>query len=210
MPKKTLTYCCFALAALIVAGVFITATSYIQLGLAIILYPILAFIVYKTFLVEESTSVRPVATVAATVVPAVSDTKHAGREILGISDTDKREFLKFVGATSVALLLYTIVSKIPKGPLSKTMSGSENTVVQNIPGGDYKQNPPHQSSGYSISEIDDDIISFYGFINKGGQWYIMRVDTDAGSVRYIQGENDFSKSWAKRKELKYDYSNNIF
>ena len=71
---------------------------------------------------------------------------------------------------------------------------------------------PAQSSpldGYNITEIEDSTISFYGFTNENGGWYLLRVDTVAGSFRYAKGDLNFPGSWASRGNLKYDYYYNL-
>ena len=54
------------------------------------------------------------------------------------------------------------------------------------------------------------MIAFYGFTNKTSAWYIMRKDSDVGSIRYTKGDGGFGNSWINRKQLKYDYYNNVF
>lgn len=69
---------------------------------------------------------------------------------------------------------------------------------------------PSPSEGYRISEIDEnDSVTYYGFTNKDGAWYIVKEDTN-GSFRYAKGEKEFANNWETRRDLKYDYFYNTF
>ena len=48
--SKTITYTSFAIAALLIVLAFVTATSYTQLAIAIVLYPAVAYFALKIFL----------------------------------------------------------------------------------------------------------------------------------------------------------------
>lgn len=62
---------------------------------------------------------------------------------------------------------------------------------------------------YQIANIDEDDIGYYGYNNKDGGWYIIKIDTD-GSFRYSRGNTDFPANWERRDKLEYDYFNNVF
>ena len=130
---------------------------------------------------------------------------------IDIADIDKRAFLKLIGATGFSLFLFSIFNKRPD--TSFWGSGAEqlgSTFLKDTASSKIDLTDRQPTGDYSISDIDDDIISFYGFTNKNGAWYIMKEDTDTGAVRYSKGDNDFPNNWEKRQELKYDYFNNIF
>ncbi|HHD92284.1 MAG TPA: hypothetical protein ENL06_01500 [Candidatus Portnoybacteria bacterium] len=61
---------------------------------------------------------------------------------------------------------------------------------------------------YHISDIDDSSPAYYGFVDKDGNWYIMKEDT--GTYRYCKGTTDYSTNWSNRASLTYDYYDNIF
>jgi hypothetical protein len=62
--------------------------------------------------------------------------------------------------------------------------------------------------GYKISDIDEGSTSYYGYLDKSGNWYIMQVT--ATTVRYIKGTEDYSTNWEGRAELMYDYFSGVF
>lgn len=204
MTKTILKFGTFTLAAFIVVAAFVTARSYTQLSIAIIIYPLLVWLVFKTFLADGThiESMRPAG--------AYTGGQTIAGETLGIADVDKRAFLKLVGATSLSLFLYSIINKAPKNLFSKGILPLEQTPLETPSEGTTAQMQSQPAEGYRISEIDDDIITFYGFTKKDGGWYIMRLDTNTGSFRYARGDVNFSANWAKREKLKYDFSSAVF
>ncbi len=58
---------------------------------------------------------------------------------------------------------------------------------------------------YRISDIDD---PYYGYLDKDGNWYIMKMD--GISARYSRGDSDYATNWANRLSLTYDYFDAIF
>ena len=66
---------------------------------------------------------------------------------------------------------------------------------------------------YFVSDKDDDSSpNYYGFLDKDGNWYIMKevVATGADTYRYIKGTSGYTTNWTNRTTLTYDYYNNIF
>lgn len=63
---------------------------------------------------------------------------------------------------------------------------------------------------YHINDTDDAAIpKYYGFEDKGGNWYIMR-ESPLGAFRYTKGSGGYSASWTGRAGLTYDYFSVIF
>lgn len=61
----------------------------------------------------------------------------------------------------------------------------------------------------------DSDIYYYGFVNKVGEYYIMRHDTSAGAdnlqeYRYVKGDGAYSTAWSARESLDYGAFNTIF
>lgn len=204
--NKTLTYSSFVIAALVVITAFITATSYTQLGIAVLLYPLLVFFAYKVFQpkLRRYTLKTPAIQVQSTVESAakVEDTK---RENIGITDIDKRIFLKLIGATGLSFFLISIFGRRIENALFGQKLGMQPPSADKIPTA-----TTAPTDGYAISEIDDSVIGYYGFINKDGAWFIMKRDTESGSFRYVRGSSDFPKNWKNRENLKYDFFHDVF
>src|SRR4029078_12030438 len=99
---------------------------------------------------------------------------------------DKRAFLKLIGVAGVSVFLFSIFSKRGQIPFFGKMAGSDTVSLKDSKG---KTIDPAQSQPlvcFQISEIDDGVVAYYGFINKSGAWFIMREDTESSSFRYAK------------------------
>lgn len=72
----------------------------------------------------------------------------------------------------------------------------------------------HQrQAGYQISDEDADSadvdITYYGYLNQEGEWYIMREDVNVGgdddvkAWRFAKGSSGYTANWALRESLTY-------
>jgi hypothetical protein len=224
--RKTLTYCSFMITSLVVTLVFVSATTYIQLAIAILLYLPLAYFAFKVFPRKTRGIIHPkesvIAAVQPQVKPASPDASQGGsaekvetaeKRTVGIADIDKRVFLKLIGGAGITLFLFSIFNKRSEGLFFKNIPAggvSGRVALEDIAGNkiDPAQNQP--TDGYRISEIDENFVTFYGFTNKSGAWFVMREETDTGSFRYARGDSDFPGNWTGRENLKYDYYSSIF
>src|SRR3989338_2363344 len=207
MYKTLLTYCSFTLASLVVIVTFITATTYAQLGVAIIIYPIIAWLVFKTFLAKGTHSKKLIIALKPSM-KLTEKVEVAEGEAMGISDSEKRAFLKLIGATSLSLFLFSIFNKRAKSLFFKSIPGPEMVSPESKADSKIDQTVSRATDGYRISEIDDSLIAFYGFTNKNGDWFIMKQDTD--SFRYARGNGNLPENWARRDKLTYEDFDKIF
>ena len=204
MMKKILIYGGFIIASILVVVIFVTSTTYTQLAIASLLYPPLAYFAFKHF----PSNLRKAHTERLTV--AIQPANKSKKEGVEIVDIDKRAFLKLIGAAGFSFFLFSILSKrietlifgraslVGLAPLGSTTSNQINSAER------------QPTDSYKISEIDSGEFTFYGFINKGGGWYIMKEDPGTGSFRYTKGESNFPKNWVGRERLTYDYFHNVF
>jgi len=67
-------------------------------------------------------------------------------------------------------------------------------------------------AGYKIVnqqvKSDDADVTYFGFINRRGYWYIMKRDNSDGGAgiktyEYIQGSSLYSTNWTNRESLTY-------
>lgn len=212
--RKNLTYITypgFMLFGLLVVMVFVTSKTYTQLGVGSLLYVPLALFGLKIFprrgskYPEEATQIS---TKVATKSEPVAEVVTA--EPVDVKDIDKRAFLKLVGVAGLSYFLFSLLGRRAAGPFFGKSLGSEATQLTDSEG--HKVNPAERqlTDGYSISEIDDNIISYYGFTNKDGAWIIMREDTATSSFRYAKGDSQFPETWNNRDKMGYDYYHNVF
>lgn len=211
--RKILIYGSFVIASLAVIAAFMTATTYSQLAVAIFIYPLLVYFAFNAFprKTQMNPSKEPVTTtIQPPLTPAEKVEEDKGKNMIGITDLDKRVFLKLIGSVGLTLFLFSIFNKKAEGLFFKSLPASGRLSLEDIAGNkiDPAQNQP--TDGYSISEVDDNVIAFYGFINKDNAWFIMREDIDTGSFRYTKGDSNFPGNWSNRENLKYDYFSNVF
>lgn len=209
MYKSLLIYPSFIVTCILLAGIFITATTYTQLGIAIVLYPLLAVFAYKVFTRRKSHR-SAVQEPTVTVKPQVATEKVKTQPKIVVDDIDKRTFLKLMGATGISFFLLSIFGR----RVESLMFGGQNLTQTPAFTGNSEVDKPNPTAsptdGYNISEIDDNIISYYGFIKGDDSWFIMRGDTNTGSFRYIKGKSDLPANWQNRENLKYDYFSKVF
>jgi hypothetical protein len=205
---KTLTYSGFIISALLVVLAFITAKTYAQLAIAVLLYPLLAYFALK--LLPRKGSGAPAITIKLPPSP-MRKVEAATHEKVEVADVDKRTFLKLIGAAGISFFVFSLLGRRVESLLFDRTAGNAGTATLptgSASGADSGQTLP--AAGYRISEIDDGIVSYYGFTNQSGNWLIMREDTETSSFRYAKGDSGFSKNWANRENLKYDYYYNLF
>lgn len=67
---------------------------------------------------------------------------------------------------------------------------------------------------------NDANIIYFGFVNKKGEWYILKQTTSTITIsstdyqniayRYCKGDSDYTTNYAARQTQDYDYFNAIF
>lgn len=200
--NKILLYAIFAVAGLGVVAIFVTATTYAQLGIAVVLYPLLAFFALKIFFPKLPKGVSQLA-----YVPQKAEAKSENGNVL---DADKRTFLKIVGATGIFFFVSSLLGKwIGNVSFGKALQSATNTSLNGNPDSGGNQSSIFASGGYTIAEIDDGLITYYGFTNKDKSWLMMREDVETNSFRYAKGKTDFPNNWTNRANLRYDYFYNL-
>lgn len=64
---------------------------------------------------------------------------------------------------------------------------------------------------YKISDGDEaGTTKYYGFVDKDGNWYILKNDTTANSYRYTKGSGSYSAAWTARASKTYNTYDVIF
>lgn len=202
----------FVIAGLMVGTTFVTAVTYFQLAVAVLLYPVLILFFFWAFpRAVRVISPRATPTMVLPQGGPAEKKSEIKRENMGIIDIDKRAFLKLIGGAGIALFLFSVFNKrIENLFFNRNLPASEKVPQDAIADGKNGFVQNQILNGYNITEIEDNVIAFHGFTNKNGAWYIMRADTNTGSFRYATGGSDFSANWANRTNLKYDYYSNAF
>lgn len=128
-----------------------------------------------------------------------------------VGEPQRRDFLKRIGGLGLGLLIYSILNPKQVGaaffgsvPGPGTVSIKDTTDTKIDPAvKDYQA----LTKPYAISAIDDGTISYYGFIDKDGKWYILKEGPETGydSYLYVKGDTNFSSNWGDR-EIRTDYA----
>jgi hypothetical protein len=159
--RKALTYSSFAITSLLVILAFITATTYTQLGIAVVLYPFLAFFAYKLFIVKTqklpAVSYQPPAVKSEEKTEAKSDN-------VSVADFDKRAFLKLIGATGISFFLFSLLNRRVGNQLFGGSDLPGISTLTDVSGNKIDPSERQLLDGYIISEIDEGYVAYYGFI----------------------------------------------
>src|SRR3990167_10191345 len=162
MTKSIVTYSSLVFACLVVVVAFVTATTYTQLAVAAILYPILIFFAYKVLplriMVWDSKKAEPE---VEEKVQAHEKSDQTESETTGISDINKRAFLKLIGATGLSFFLISIFGRRVESLLFGQNLVQIPTSVGNLPGSTNIASTASPTQEYTISEIDDNIVGYY-------------------------------------------------
>lgn len=112
-------------------------------------------------------------------------------------DMDRRLFLKLLASGGISLFFFSLFTHKAEQVFMGAANNSNTTTLKDA------------TSGYQITEIDDAIPTYYGYINQEGAWFIRKED-ESGSYRYAKGSSDFIANWVNRAKLRYDYFNAVF
>lgn len=200
--SKTITYSGLVVSAVLMVVLFVTAKSYTQLAIAVILYPLLAYFALRILprMRKYKGHVRAV----------VTTTRTPESPKVEVADIDKRTFLKLIGTAGLTFFIFSILGRRAEYALyNKGILPSMSGVTP--PTDPSSGGSLTSAQGYKITEVDDTgSTAYYGFVNSSGSWFIMKQDQNATSFRYAGGNSNFTQGWKDRKNLKYDYYYNLF
>lgn len=124
-------------------------------------------------------------------------------------DHDRRMFIKLIGSAGISIFLLSIFSGKAQGAFFGSVPGPGTVSLKDTTGAQIDPAVEHATDKYRISEVDDSTPAYYGFLDSGGAWYILKEASD-GTYRYVKGSSSFSTNWTGRAGLSYDYYHNIF
>jgi len=147
--------------------------------------------------------------------PAITGKVEPGQA--GISDRDRRLFLKLIGSTGLSLFFMSLVSKDAQATFFGSMPGPGTVSLKDASGNKIDPAEKHPTDGYKIAQQDDTVASapyvYFGYVNKDGAWYIQRetiTGANEGDYRYFRGSSNFAANWTNRAGLAYDDFEDIF
>lgn len=205
--KKFITYYSFIIVSLMVITSLISANTTSQLISASIFYPL--FIYFGLLVWPKKRHV-----IAPQPKPIQKDLISAidGQVIStkGNYDLDRRAFLKLIGSAGATVFFFSMFSKKAEAAFFGSMPGSSSTVaLKDSTGATVDPAIKSPTDGYRITQVDDSDPAYYGYVNKTGNWFIMKED-NTGGYRYAKGDTSFSTNWTNRAALSYDYFDTTF
>lgn len=127
-----------------------------------------------------------------------------------VKDIDRRLFLKLIGSAGLTTFLFSIFTSKSHAAFFGSVPGPGVIALKDSSGNQIDPAEKHPTDGYNITqEASTGNTDYFGFTNKSGAWYILRVD-NSGNYRYTKGSSDFATNWTDRTSLTYDYFDNIF
>lgn len=210
--KRLLIYYNFVIVSLITIAGFLGAKSFAQLITAVFFYPLVMYFTFIVFPQRKKAVVLPQVR-PTEVVPHAKETAKTerGKVIPEGFDIDRRMFLKIISSAGISLFVLSLFTKKAQAAFFGSVPGPGTVFVKDTTGTRIDPAVKQPTDGYRISGIDDDSeSSYYGFINKDGEWFIMRETSSSGDYRYVRGSSNFPTNWSNRTSLSYDYFHNVF
>jgi len=88
---------------------------------------------------------------------------------------------------------------------------AEMAVTVGGGGGTRKEGQDDLTREYNVSDKDaENLIRYYGFIGRSGQWYILKENTTTQEYRYVKGSDNYETNWTGRTALTYGIYNEVF
>lgn len=217
--KKLLIYYNFIIVTLMIVGGFFGTGNYAQLASAALFFPLAAYFLFlvlpnknKAIIFPEPQEVKKTKKkIAKTEVLKAEKIEDDGPEKKQL-DTNRRAFVKLIGSAGVSLFLFSIFTKRAQGAFFGSVPGPGTVALKDTSGTLIDPAIKLPTDGYKISEIDDSSPSYYGFVDKDGDWFIMK-ESSTGQYKYYKktgDDDDFTTDWPNRGGFTYLYFDSIF
>lgn len=217
--KKLLIYYNFIIVTLMIVGGFLGTSSYAQLASAALFFPLAAYFLFlvlpnrsKAIIFPEPQKIKKTKKKKAkTEVLKAEKIEEDGSEKIRL-DANRRAFVKLIGSAGVSLFLFSIFTKKAQGAFFGSVPGPGVVALKDTSGTQIDPAIKLPTDGYKISEIDDSSPAYYGFVDKDGNWFIMK-ESSTGQYKYYKktdSDNNFTTDWPNRGGFTYLYFDSIF
>jgi len=201
--RRIVIYYCFVLTTAVVSISFFSSRNFPQLISSLIFSPMA---IYFLLLVWPR---RKLALPLVEIVTKKADIKPLLVPAAKL-DVNRRDFLKLLGSAGILAVILGLFSRRGAIPnLIGNAGGLDSVTLKDSLGNAIDPAQDSPTAGYSISQIDDSVPSYFGFVNKNGSWFIMREGEDS-AFRYVKGDTNFSLNWEDRTDLNYNYFDRVF
>lgn len=200
--RRIVVYYCFVLTTAVISISFFSSRTFPQLISSLIFSPMA---IYFLLLVWPR---RKIALPLLEIVTKKADVKPLLAPAAKL-DVNRRDFLKLLGSAGILAVVLGLFSRRGAIPLLGGAGGADSITIKDSLGNPINPAQDSPTAGYSISQIDDSVPSYFGFVNHSGAWFIMRESEDS-AFRYVKGDTNFSSNWEKRGGLNYNYFDRVF
>jgi len=217
--KKLLIYYNFVLVTLMIVAGFFGTSNLAQLASAVLFFPLAAYFLFLVLPNKNKAIVFPKPQEIAKTKKGKAKTEILKAEKIEDDGSDKkrmdanrRAFVKLIGSAGVTLFLFSIFTKKAQGAFFGSVPGPGTVALKDTTGTQIDPAIKLPTDGYKISEIDDSSPAYYGFVDKDGDWFIMK-ESSAGQYKYYKKtatDNDFETDWLVRGDFTYEYFDAIF
>jgi len=196
--KRILIYYCFIVTTILVGIGFFSARNSAQLISSLIFSPMVLYFLILVWPHREQALPLKKSEIKSLVASQQAEI-----------DIDRRTFLKLIGSAGILALILGLFGR--RAGISNFLGGPNLSSVslKDASGNVIEPAAKSPTDGYNISQVDDSVPAYFGFVDKNGKWFIMREGED-GSFRYARGETDFSTNWVNRHKLIYDLFDRVF
>ena len=204
--RRALIYYCFVITVTVVSISFLSALNFPQLISSLVFSPMAVYFLILVLPRRKTAFPIPILRKAPSKAKVLESLVAPTEKV----DTDRRNFLKLIGSAGILAVIFGLFSRRSGVPsfIGNADTG-EPITLKDASGNVINPAENSPTSGYSISQIDDSIPAYFGFVNKDGAWFIMREGED-GAYLYAKGVNNFTTNWESRAKLKYDYFDRIY
>jgi len=203
--RRAVIYYCFIVTATVVSLSFFSSLNVSQFVSSLIFSP-MAF--YFFLLVWPRRKV--VLLLSKSGMPVDNTESKSLLAPVAKVDVDRRNFLKLIGSAGILAVILGLFSRRSGVPsFLGNVDSLESVTIKNTSGNVINPAEHSPTEGYNISQIDDSVPSYFGFVNKDGGWFIMREGEDEAFL-YAKGDSNFTKNWSNRVKLTYNYFDGVF
>jgi len=216
--KKLLIYYNFIVVTLMIIAGFFGTSNLAQLASAALFFPLSAYFLFLVLPNKNKAIVFPELKKVEKTKKEKSKTEILKAEKIEDDpdkkrmDANRRAFVKLIGSAGMTVFLFSIFTKKAQGAFFGSVPGPGTIALKDSTDTVIDPAIKLPTDGYKISEIDDSSPAYYGFVNKDGEWFIMK-ESSAGQYKYYKktgSDNDFTTDWPSRAGFSYQYFDSIF
>lgn len=216
--RRILVYYNFIVCGVMVLVGFSGAQSYPQLASAALFYPLAVYFTLLVIPQRKRALKYPVAPVTKPTKKGVKLSKIEPEVLAPEEETerdfdlDRRAFIKLIGSAGLSVFFLSMFTKKAQAAFFGSVPGPGTIAIKDSTGTVIDPAEKHPTDGYRLAELDDAVPSYYGFINKDSEWFIMREEA-SGTYKYKVGTTGFTTAWSGRAtipEIEWLYYDSAF